>query len=381
MKKSPTLSEEEFRTLWFEYGQSPTVFSRETGRSIRGIISRAVEMGLPTVSNNPGYTPPENGAYTRSRDLHVEDGVVLIASDMHVMPGQMWPALSAFVEACKQLQPVAIVMNGDLADHANLSRHVRVGWNPRVRVAEELHAVQSALQDIRDAAPKAKTLRTIGNHDLRFDGRLSNVAPEYEGIAGMSLADHLPDWPDSWRVEINGTLAIKHRFRGGVHAAWNNTLHAGMSIACGHDHTLEVKATCDYRGRRYGIQTGMLADPSHWQFEYAEDNPNRWQPGFVVLTFHRGEMLPPELCEVRGGQAWFRGSLLWSAGNERKGRATASEQAARDDQARKGSEGRSARDRMGARDVGRGRGEIRQQRAGRPARADDRGRNAKVHAG
>lgn len=29
-------------------------------------------------------------------------------------------------------------------------------------------------------------------------------------------------------------------------------------------------------------------------------------PGFAVLTFKNGELLPPELCEVRGDKAFFR---------------------------------------------------------------------------
>jgi hypothetical protein len=317
------ISDDEFRRIWFEVGQSPTAFSKATGAFYSAAHARATRLGLPFISGNPAYEPSNGGAYTRVQHVSMDSGTMLIASDLHLMPGVSWPGVRAFIEACVVLTPSVIVLNGDLADHAALSRHVRVGWNPRVKVADELHAVQSVLQDIRDAAPKAKAYRTIGNHDLRFDGRLSNVAPEYEGIAGMSLADHLPDWPDSWRIQVNRDLTVKHRFRGGIHAGWNNTINAGMSIACGHDHTLEVKAAGDYRGRRYGIQTGMLADPLHHQFEYAEDNPNRWQVGFVVLTWHRGELLPPELCEVRGGVAWFRGSEIWSADDDRQGSALA----------------------------------------------------------
>lgn len=365
-------SDQEFRDIWFRVGQSPTLFAQATGLAYSAAHNRATRLKLPLISGNPGYESTVHGAYVRARRLDIDSGVMLIASDLHIMPGGLWPGVLAFIAACHVLRPRAVVLNGDLTDHANLSRHARIGWNPRVRVADELHAVQSALQSIRDAAPEAQRFRTIGNHDLRFDGRLSNVAPEYEGIAGMSLADHLPDWPDSWRLQVNDHLAVKHRFRGGIHAAWNNSLHAGMSIACGHDHTLEVKAIGDYRGRRYGIQTGMLADPQHHQFEYAEDNPNRWQPGFVVLTWHRGQMLPPELCEVRGGQAWFRGSLLWSAGDERgsagderEGAAATPGPARKQPQARTNAgEGRSKGNRVGTREPD---GEGRQLRRKRPA--------------
>jgi hypothetical protein len=32
-----------------------------------------------------------------------------------------------------------------------------------------------------------------------------------------------------------------------------------------------------------------------------------WCSGFAVLTFRNGKLLPPELCEVIDGVAYFRG--------------------------------------------------------------------------
>ena len=53
-----------------------------------------------------------------------------------------------------------------------------------------------------------------------------------------------------------------------------------------------------------------MADPDDPQFEYAGARPSQACSGFVVLTFRDGQLLQPELCEVVGGKAWFRGEVI-----------------------------------------------------------------------
>jgi len=104
---------------------------------------------------------------------------------------------------------------------------------------------------------------------------------------------------------------VKHRFNGGIHAAYQNTLKAGTNIVTGHTHYLEVKPWGDYRGRRYGVQTGTLAEPDSPAFSYCEDAPTAWCSGFAVLTYDKyGNLLPPELLEVIDGVAVFRGKAV-----------------------------------------------------------------------
>jgi len=68
-----------------------------------------------------------------------------------------------------------------------------------------------------------------------------------------------------------------------------------------------VTPWADYRGRRYGVDTGTMADVGGPQFTYVEAGPLNWASGFAVLTFRDGRLLPPELVVVDGGTAWFRG--------------------------------------------------------------------------
>ena len=109
---------------------------------------------------------------------------------------------------------------------------------------------------------------------------------------------------------------IKHRYHNGIHAAYNNALKAGMSIVTGHLHRLAVTPWADYNGRRWGVDTGTLANPHGPQFDYAENNPSPHTSGFAVLTFKDGMLLPPELCEVLDEKAYFRGECIFDGGVE-----------------------------------------------------------------
>lgn len=95
-----------------------------------------------------------------------------------------------------------------------------------------------------------------------------------------------------------------------IHATYNNALKGGLTIVTGHLHRLAVTPWADYNGRRYGVDTGTLADPLGPQFEYLENNPTPWCSGFAVLTFRDGQLLPPELVEVIDGTAYFRGQKV-----------------------------------------------------------------------
>jgi hypothetical protein len=81
----------------------------------------------------------------------------------------------------------------------------------------------------------------------------------------------------------------------------------GVNVVTGHLHRLQVTAWGDYTGRRYGIDTGCLAEPDGPQFMYLEHNPVPWASGFAVLTFtEMAYSCPQSLCEVVDGEAFFR---------------------------------------------------------------------------
>ena len=136
-------------------------------------------------------------------ELTIKNGCGIIGSDAHYWPGRKSTSHRAFVKAAKELKPSFIIMNGDDFDGSNLSRHPRIGWEKRPTQKEELEVLRERLEEIVKAAPRAKKIRTRGNHDIRYDSYLAALAPAVEGIPGMCLTDFLPDWIHGWSVMIN----------------------------------------------------------------------------------------------------------------------------------------------------------------------------------
>lgn len=246
--------------------------------------------------------------------LKIRSGSIVIGSDAHYSPGLVTTAHKAFCNVIAEYASdiEAVILNGDLLDGARISKHARIGWQKTYSVKEELHAVQERLAEIEKVARGMKLLRTTGNHDIRFDSKLAAMAPEYEGVQGFALADHLPRWHDSYRIDVNDDTKIIHAVANGMHAAYNNVVKgSGFHVVTGHTHRLQAVQFRGFGQLRYGIETGMLADPEQDEFAYLTGRNANWQSGFAVLTWRDGELLYPEFCAVRDdGRAYFRGQRV-----------------------------------------------------------------------
>lgn len=323
-------TDSEFIEAWKRLGEAQKVasFFKMDVRSVRGrrrTMERRYGIVLKSESNRPCAGPKIQIAenlnalaqerakkYAVTIEQEMTDGVVMVASDAHYWPGVVTMAHQAFCRLAKQLSPKMVILNGDILDGARISRHARIMWEKQPDLKDEIHAVQDRCAEIERAAKGAKLLRTIGNHDARFENYLSSRVGEFEEMTGMTLLDYLPRWQASWAIHLNreqeGWLCIRHRpLAGGIHSAYNSTLKAGVSYVHGHMHKLQVTPWADYRGRRYGVDTGTLAEPYGPQFNYTEAGPVNWASGFAVITFVGGKILQPELCVVEHGKAWFRG--------------------------------------------------------------------------
>ena len=310
-------SDEDFIDLWHKH-KSATTISRILDVNVRNVMGRRKTLEKKyniALESKEGGTPrltiPENKVRT---NLSIENGTIIVGSDCHYWPGYVSSAHRAFVHLIKKLKPSGIVLNGDIMDNATVSQHNRIGWDKTPTVKEELEEVQARLGDIEKVRPAGAFMhRTIGNHDLRFDGKLSNVLGQYEGVLGMALADHLPLWTYSWSLMVNNTCMIKHRWHNGQHGVFNNTLKSGVSMVTGHLHSLKVTPWTDYTGDRYGVDTGTMSAIGGDKYIYTEDSPVNWRSGFCLLTFRNGELMPPELVQVISeddGLVFFRGEVI-----------------------------------------------------------------------
>lgn len=308
----------EFLELWqthksvLKLAEVLGVHKRNVAQRRRRLEARH-NVAMPGVSQYAAHyvhlSPTEHSA---RKGFDVDNGTVIIFSDAHFWPKLRTTAFKALLMFIHEFKPKAVINNGDAFDGASISRYPRIGWDSKPSVKEELQACTDRLGEIEEAANGAKLYWPLGNHDSRFETRLAQNAPEFEGVKGFTLKDRFPAWAPCWSVWVNGDVVIKHRLRGGIHATRNNTLNAGLSTFTGHLHQLKVTPLDDYRGTRWGVDTGTLADPRGPQFtDYTEDGNMDWRSGFAVATFHNGKLLWPELCRVlEFGKVDFRGQVI-----------------------------------------------------------------------
>ena len=320
---APLVSEDEFIELWNTHKSAKRV-AEAVGVDVANVHRRRRNLerkrGIKLDShyqNSHCYTHLQT-AHQRSGNIHlgIESGTVIVFSDAHFWPGIRTTAFDGLLWAIKELQPKAVICNGDAFDGAQISRHPRIQWDEKPSVIAELKACEAALGEIEETAKAArhnvKLVWPAGNHDLRLEARLAANAPEFQGVKGFTLKDHFPAWEPCWAVWPTEHVVVKHRLANGMHAVYNNTLKSGKSIVTGHLHSLKVTPWTDYNGTRYGVDTGTLADPHGPQFlDYTESGPVNWVSGFAILTFENGRMLWPELVSVWGdGAIQFRGQIV-----------------------------------------------------------------------
>lgn len=315
------MSDEAFIAAWRAARGSPKTMSDQTGIGERNIYRRRnalMRKGvvLETIANSPqGEAQSQwksSWSFPRERAAEVRDGHVVVFSDAHFWPGPRTTANEALLEVIKALKPKRVIANGDLFDGARISRHDPHGWGDKPSVKDELDACRERMHEIALAANPRRGCDldwNVGNHCIRFDRYLVANAAEYGGVVER-LSDHFNEWAFGWSLRINGSVMVKHRWHNGVHATYNNALKGGLTIVTGHLHRLAVTPWADYTGRRYGVDTGTLAQTDGPQFEYLENNATPWCSGFAVLTFKDGLLLPPELVEVIGDSAYFRGQKV-----------------------------------------------------------------------
>jgi UDP-2,3-diacylglucosamine pyrophosphatase LpxH len=301
-------SDEEFIQLFSTHG------AREAAK-ILNVSERGIYKRRKSLAQFGPINPPTANAkkYPHRAQIDVQNGVVIVGSDFHIWPGAESTALRAFKKLCRELKPAAVILNGDVLDFPQISRHPPIGWESTPSPVQEIEAAQDHLNDIVQAVPRScRKIWTLGNHDARFETRLATVASEYKNLKGIHLSDHFPLFEKGWSAWINQDVVCKHRWKNGIHANYNNTVGAGKTMVTGHLHSQKITPYTDYNGTRYGIDTGCVAETDHKAFlDYTEDAPLNWRSGFVVLQFKDGRLMYPELVSAwDDGVMQFRGGLI-----------------------------------------------------------------------
>lgn len=231
----------------------------------------------------------------------------IVGSDLHIWEPDPPLIYKAFCAVAKKLKVDGIILNGDVIDGAKISRHPSLLHTSAPKIDKEIEYAKAWLKMLPNTKHR---LWTVGNHDIRINNYIASRASDLDDYV-PSLFSHFPGWDVAYAFTIND-VEIRHRFRSGLHAGYNNSMHSGITMLSGHTHQLQVTAVRDRRGTRWGIETGMLNDPNGPQFEYAEGQPSRANQGFVVISFDEdGNFMPPEICELINGRPVFRGEYVF----------------------------------------------------------------------
>jgi hypothetical protein len=309
-------SDEEFIAIWRALGSPSLVAERlrvnpRNALDRRRSIENRYQILLPTTNDTRGQVLP-SVEFERTRAFTVTDGVVIFFTDPHWLPDHSTVMQDAILKACDLLKPKLIICGGDAFDGTQISR-----WEPTrghhkpADVRTQLESCVDHFDEIREACPSAEFGWTLGNHDIRLSRFVAVNAEQLLSMPYTRLEDWVKGWPISWRIDINpstpGMTVIRHRNMAGM-------LHlqaqkAGCHYVHGHLHKLNAHRFATFNGVRYSIDGGSVGDPTSDAFDYAEGSPDH-QQGFVVLTYRKGNLMPPELVESVDGKAWFRGSFL-----------------------------------------------------------------------
>jgi len=321
--KHTNKSDADFIELWKKLG-SPTLVGKKLGINPRSAMTRRrnleIRYGiqLPTTNSQRDEPKPkpkkiEQTPHNVRRGIDIDKvKKVIVFSDAH-FTDETTTAFKALLQFIKKFKPEVIICNGDAFDGQVLSRFPSINYDAKPTVLEELEACRWHLGEIEKIRPAGcELIWTLGNHDMRYESWLVNKVPEYSGVDGFSLKYHFPEWKTCWSYWIGEETIVKHRYKGGRMAGYNNLTAAGnTNIITGHTHVLCSSPISNYQGTFWGVQTGCLADPLSQTFEYCEDSPKDWRSGFVMLSFDQGRMLMPELIMVCGeDEVEFRGEIL-----------------------------------------------------------------------
>lgn len=202
--------------------------------------------------------------------FEIKQSRILIISDLH-FPYQNNEAITLALDYGKSKKIDCILINGDLIDFANISRHER---DFRARsIAEEFDAVRVFLKSIRLHFPKVKIVFKHGNHDERWEKFLYSKSPEIFDVNDFQLEVLLKlgelkieTVKDKRPIKI-GKLTALHGHElagggaGGVNPARGTFLKTLSNVIVGHYHKTSSNTETTMNGDVIAVNSvGCLCD-------------------------------------------------------------------------------------------------------------------------
>ena len=221
---------------------------------------------------------------------------VIFIPDTH-FPYEHKKAIKKVLKIIKKEKPTHIIQAGDLLDLYMFSRYEQDAnfTTPEKELENGLKLASKFWSDIRKAAPKAKLIQLIGNHEDRIQKTIARKAPElsvlcknikelynFKGVKVIaSSKDH---------IEIDGVIYLHgHYTKLGDHAKFFR-----KSVVHGHTHRIGIYNEQTADGLIFEMDCGFLADKDQLPLQYTQSKFSKWilavgiiedgQPRYV--TFH-----------------------------------------------------------------------------------------------
>jgi hypothetical protein len=255
---------------------------------------------------------------------------VLVASDLHSAFVDPF-ALQVFFDCLRIVSPDVVVLNGDVFDFPQISRHPKLPGAFNLNIQQEIdYARNRILRPVREACPDAEVLFVIGNHEHRFVRYLADAAPELACLESMDFAKLFGldeyeirlavrssfmaptgsmkrrELAENWHV-IGGSYVVTHGTYCGKHSASRQMERFQMSGTSGHVHRPSIASGNSLRtGPITWMATPMMA--SHAVGKDYVPEPSQWQMGFghASISTQTGNV-SQSLVLVHDEVAWFAG--------------------------------------------------------------------------
>lgn len=216
---------------------------RNWGGGNRKIIQEDIVRFKPKTYNTNPFKLPESYANQYTPYI-INQSRTLIIGDLH-FPYQENIAIELALNYGINKNVTCILINGDLIDFAQISRHEK-DWRLR-SVGQEFDSVRVFLKQLRLSFPKAKIIYKHGNHDERWEKWLYIKAPELFDCTDFQLEVllklgelNIETVKDKRPIKI-GKLNILHGHElpggsGGVNPARSTFIKTMEDTAVNHFH-------------------------------------------------------------------------------------------------------------------------------------------------
>ncbi len=204
---------------------------------------------------------------------------VFCVGDTH-FPFHSRSALKKVIAAIKREQPDVVIQMGDLLDQYVMSAYSKsASVSVRDDVLKGLKVARRFWQDVQAAAPKAKCMQLLGNHDARLTKRIADKLPEllevlntdlykFEGVqVAASARNHF---------KLDGVIYT----HGYLSKSIDHAKHFGCPVVHGHTHRPGIVT----EGRLWSMDVGHLANEASLPLQYTQTKSSKWRMAYALVV-------------------------------------------------------------------------------------------------